>query len=177
MDKQTENKKLIEQYPFLLHQHNLSGTYSIGFESTVLDDMPVGWRAAFGEDLCKEIMEELVRSNCVDSYQVLQIKEKYGELRWYSQGGTERIHRAIVPKYEKLSRRICIQCGQPATLVSQSWIAPWCNTCAGQLPRHECVDIDATYSPTDGDGEPFFAEVETSENQKNKRIDDRSCRR
>jgi thiol-disulfide isomerase/thioredoxin len=104
--------------------------------------MPVGWRAAFGEELCKEIMEELVRNNCVDSYQVLQIKEKYGELRWYSQGGTERIHREIVPKYEKMSRRICIQCGQPATLVSKSWVAPWCVDCASKMPHMDFVDAD-----------------------------------
>lgn len=135
MDKQTENKKLIERYPFLCPQHSLSETHPTDFESTVLDDMPVGWRTAFGEDLCKEIMEELVRNNCVDSYQILQIKEKYGELRWYSQGGTDRIHREIVPKYEKLSRRICIQCGQPATLVSIGWISPWCAACAEKKPK------------------------------------------
>ena len=164
MDKQTENKQLIERYPFLLPQHALSGTRSTGFESTVLDDMPVGWRAAFGEDLCKEIMEEIVRNNCVESYQILQIKEKYGELRWYSQGGTERIHREIVPKYERMSRRICVHCGQPATLVSKSWVAPWCNICAEQFPCAECIDIDVFYGPTDGEGEPFFAIVMTAEN-------------
>ena len=140
MDKRTENQQLIERYPFIRPQHSLSGAHSIGFESTVLDDMPVGWRTAFGEDLCKEIMEELVRNNCVDSYQVLQIKEKYGELRWYSQGGTERIHREIVPKYERMSRRICIQCGQPATLVSKSWVTPLCNACVEQILRPEYVD-------------------------------------
>ena len=152
MDKQTEKIQLIKRYPFLLPQHNLSGTYSTGFESTVLDDMPVGWRTAFGEDLCKEIMEELVRNNCVDSYQVLQIKEKYGELRWYSQGGTERIHREIIPKYEKMSHRICIQCGRPATLVSKSWVAPWCNACTEQFPCPECIDIDVCYTSKDGEG-------------------------
>lgn len=140
MDQQTENKKLIERYPFLLPRHSLSEICSTNFESTELDAMPVGWRTAFAEDLCKEIMEELVRNNCVETYQILQIKEKYGELRWYSQGGTEWIHREIVPKYEKMSRRICIQCGQPATLVTKSWVAPWCNTCAEQLPRPEYVD-------------------------------------
>ena len=153
VDKQTENKKLVERYPFLLPQHTLSETSSdnFDFESTELDAMPVGWRTAFGEDICKEIMEELVLNNCVETYQIVQIKEKYGELRWYSQCGTERIHREIVPKYEKMSRRICIQCGQPATLVSKSWVAPWCNTCAEQLPRHECVDIDAFYGAKDGE--------------------------
>lgn len=90
-------------------------------------------------------MEELIRNNCMDSYRVVQIKEKHGALRWYSQGGTERIHREIVPKYEALSRRICNQCGQPATLVSLDWTAPWCDARAEKLAHKKCVDIDAFY--------------------------------
>ena len=112
--------------------------------------MPAGWRIAFGEELCKEIMEELTRYNCVDTYRIVQIKEKHGALRWYSQGGTERIYREIVPKYEKLSRRICIQCGRPATLISKDWVAPWCDACAEKLGHQKCVDIDAFYG-TKGD--------------------------
>ena len=135
------NKTLIERYPFLRPRE----THSSNFVSTILDDMPAGWRAAFGEDLCKEIMEELVQNNCVDSYQILQVKEKYGELRWYSQGGTERIHHEIIPKYENMSWRICIQCGQTATLISKSWIAPWCVDCAGKMPHIDFVDIEELY--------------------------------
>lgn len=146
LDNRKENKRLIEQYPFLLQRE----TCPTNFEATELDAMPAGWRAAFGEEICKEIMEELVRNNCVDSYQILQIKEKYGELRWYSQGGTERIYREIVPKYERMSRRICIQCGQPAALVSRSWVAPWCNACAEQFSRQNCIDIDAYYGSKKG---------------------------
>lgn len=145
MDKRTENKRLIEQYPFLLRIE----TGPTNFEFTELDTMPAGWRTAFGEEICKEIMEELVRNNCVDSYRIVQIKEKYGELRWYSQGGTERIYREIVPKYERMSKRTCIYCGQPATFVSKSWAAPWCNTCAARYPFQELVDIDAFYGLTD----------------------------
>ena len=141
MDSRNENRRLIEQYPFLLPW----GTCPTSFESTELDAMPAGWRIAFGEELCKEIMEELTQNNCVDSYRVVQIKEKHGALRWYAQGGTERIHREIVPKYEKLSSRICIQCGRPATLVSLDWTAPWCDTCAEMLGHQKCVDIDAFY--------------------------------
>ena len=141
MDSRNENRRLIEQYPFLLPW----GTDSANFESTELDTMPTGWRIAFGEELCKEIMEELTRNNCVDSYRIVQIKEKHGALRWYAQGGTERVHREIVPKYEKLSTRICIQCGRPATLVSLDWTAPWCDTCAEKLDYQKCVDIDDFY--------------------------------
>ena len=141
MDSRKENKRLIGKYPFLLPW----GTDSANFESTELDAMPAGWRIAFGEELCKEIMEELTRNNCVDSYRIVQIKEKHGALRWYAQGGTERIHREIVSKYEALSRRICIQCGRPATLVSKGWVAPWCSACAEKLGRQTCVDIDEFY--------------------------------
>ena len=146
MDSRNENRRLIEQYPFLRPW----GICPTDFESTKLDTMPTGWRSAFGEELCKEIMEELTRNNCVDSYRIVQIKEKHGALRWYAQGGTERIHREIVPKYEKLSRRICIQCGQSATLVTLDWTAPWCDACAEQLGRQKCADIDAFYG-TKGD--------------------------
>ena len=141
MDKRTENKRLIEQYPFLLPW----GICPTSFASTELDAMPAGWRIAFGEKLCKEIMEELTRNNCVDSYRIVQIKEKHGALRWYSQGGTERIHREIVPKYEKLSRRICIQCGRPATHVLRGWVTPWCNDCADNLPHQSFIDIGVFY--------------------------------
>lgn len=141
MDSRNENRRLIEQYPFLLPW----GTDPANFESTELDAMPTGWRSAFGEELCKEIMEELTRYNCVDSYRVVQIKEKHGALRWYAQGGTEQIHREIVPKFEKLSRQICIQCGRPATVVLLDWIAPWCDACAKKLGRQKYVDIDDFY--------------------------------
>ena len=141
MDSRNENRRLIGQYPFLRPW----GTCPASFESTELDAMPAGWRIAFGEELCKEIMEELTRNNCVDSYRVVQIKEKHGALRWYAPGGTERVHREIVPKYEKLSTRICIQCGRPATLVSLDWTATWCDTCAEKLDYQKCVDIDDFY--------------------------------
>ena len=141
MASRNENRRLVERYPFLLPW----GTCPTSFESTELDTMPAGWRIAFSEELCKEIMEELTRNNCVDSYRIVQIKEKHGALRWYSQGGTERIQQEIIPKYEKLSRRICIQCGRTATLISKDWVAPWCDACAEQLGHQKRIDIDDFY--------------------------------
>ena len=91
----------------------------------------------------KAILADETKLMGIIKEELLQIKEKHGALRWYAQGGTERIHREIVPKYEKLSRRICIQCGRPATLVSLDWTAPWCDACAEQFPYLKNVDIDA----------------------------------
>lgn len=154
MQKKMENKKIIEQYPFLLPRNRWTGAYPTDFDFsfTVLDALPDGWRTAFGEEICKEIMEELVLNNCVDEYRITQIKEKYGELHWYAHGGTERIHREIVPKYEIMSRRICLICGRPATLISTGWIAPWCSVCADKTPNLQFIDIDEFYKPDEEDG-------------------------
>lgn len=148
MDEKIVNKELIERYPFLLPWSRRTGKIVADYDyvTTELDAMPDGWRIAFGEDICKEIMGKLVQNDCVDKYRITQIKEKYGELHRYSQGGTERIHREIVPKYENLSRRICIQCGQPASRVSTGWILPWCQTCAENVSYGHFIDIDEFYS-------------------------------
>lgn len=48
---------------------------------TGLDEMPEGWRIAFGKQLCDELKAELERAGRLESYRILQIKEKYGALR------------------------------------------------------------------------------------------------
>lgn len=148
MDEKTANKELIKRYPFLHPWNRWVGKVVADYDyvTTELDAMPDGWRIAFGEDICKEIMEELVSNNCLDTYRITQIKEKYGQLCWYALGGSERIYREIVPKYEEMSRRICIQCGQPAALVSMGWISPWCKTCAEDVRCGHFIDIDEFYS-------------------------------
>lgn len=145
------NRKLCERYPFLIPSNRWSGmriTEAEGggywpgdpeeipeynYEFTELDDMPDGWRIAFGEQMCEELKQELLKSGgekALNDYRIVQIKEKYGYLRWYDNGCTERWCREILPKYEALSERTCIRCGKPATLISTGWISPWCDECA-----------------------------------------------
>ena len=96
--------------------------------------MPDGWRTAFGEQMCEEIQREL---NMMEPYQaadfrIVQIKEKYGMLCYYTNWTTKEID-AIIDKYKKLSERTCISCGAPATKISIGWISPWCDKCAEKL--------------------------------------------
>ena len=72
-----------------------------------------------------------------DQYRITQIKEKYGTRCWYDFGCTERMLRDIIPKYERLSARTCIRCGNPATKASTGWISPYCDTCAGKISHAE----------------------------------------
>lgn len=79
-EEQLHNWILCGRYPFLIPRYDWSGEIikNYDYTSTYLDDIPVGWKIAFGEMMCEEIRQELVRCNYLDEYRILQIKEKYG---------------------------------------------------------------------------------------------------
>lgn len=106
---------------------------------TELDDMPDGWRKAFGIQMCKELKKALKQYNYLYKYRITQIKEKYGSLRWYSNGSPNGCEYPIINKYEALSKRTCIVCGKPAKYISTGWISPYCEEHApnGSLKREE----------------------------------------
>lgn len=94
------NRKLCERYPFLIPSNRWSGMriteaadggYWPGdpkevpeydYEYTELDQMPDGWRIAFGDALLEELREELLKAGYLDDYRITQIKEKYGCYDW-----------------------------------------------------------------------------------------------
>lgn len=73
------NQKLIERFPFLIPRNRWTGKIpeDYDYSYTELDSMPDGWRKAFGEQMCEDIREELVRAEYLDQYRITQIKEKY----------------------------------------------------------------------------------------------------
>lgn len=99
---------------------------------TELDAMDTGWRKAFGIQICKEIRTALLKKGWkyLFNYRIVQIKEKYGTLRWYDNNSTKEIFE-IIDKYEDLSYHTCINCGKPATKISTGWICPYCDNCIG----------------------------------------------
>jgi len=135
------NKELCNKYPWLYPRNRLTDKEIEGYDYswTELDAMPEGWRAAFGEQMCEEIQKVLEKVNYVDKYRILQIKEKWGYLHWYSGGIPVEIkdeYQAIIKKYEKLSKKTCLKCGVPATKISTGWISPWCDKCAEEIRDH-----------------------------------------
>ena len=104
---------------------------------TELDDMPDGWRKAFGIQMCKEIKNELKKYNYLYKYRIMQIKEKFGTLRWYDNGSPNGCVNPIIIKYENISGRTCIVCGKPATKISKGWISPYCDQCIGDCQYEE----------------------------------------
>ncbi len=57
----------------------------------------------------------------------VQIKEKYGGLRFYVYGGDEYCHAAIITS-ENLSHKICEVCGNRGTLREDGWWRTLCDT-------------------------------------------------
>lgn len=51
----------------------------------------------------------------------------------------------IISKYEQLSARTCIKCGQPATKISLGWISPWCDNCSNNI-HDNLMDINEYFS-------------------------------
>lgn len=161
IDKDTieKNKELCRKYPFLIPHNRWSGIRiteasnggywprspesipEYDYSYTELDDMPEGWRIAFGEQLCDELKEELEKSGHMNDYRIMQIKEKYGMLRWYDNGKTPAISN-IINKYTGISKRTCICCGKPATNITIGWISPYCDSCC----KETSVPIDEYYS-------------------------------
>jgi hypothetical protein len=142
--RKLKNKKLCKRYPFLII-HDWEDE-PLGYEFTYLDDMPEGWKRAFGIDMCEDIKRVLVKANYLYDYRIVQLKEKYGSMRLYSNGVPSSIYREledIIDKYEKLSYHTCICCGRPATKISLGWISPFCDECAEKLSdRIKFKEID-----------------------------------
>ena len=123
------NKKLLKQYPWLQPRNRFTDELIPNDDNhTELDEMPEGWRIAFADEMCKEIHEVLLKTNSVNSYRVLQVKEKYGKLCWYHTFAPDELE-PIINKYEEISKKTCIVCGRPATKIHKNWIGPLCDEC------------------------------------------------
>lgn len=129
------NKSLVEKYPFLILRNKWTDKIPDNYDyfATELDDMPEGWRIAFGEQLCADIRESLAKCGNLSTYRILQIKEKFGELCWYDCNGNTEIRKVILPKYVDLSKKTCIVCGKSATHMSLGWVSPYCQSCANAI--------------------------------------------
>lgn len=134
------NKALVAKYPWLVDREwdPDTDTYYVREDETYLttwlDDMPDGWRIAFSEKMCEEIQKELERTNFIDKYYIVQVKEKYGGLRWYTGGvPADSFLDEIAVKYEKLSYATCVECGKAAHWMCSGWISPYCTECRDKL--------------------------------------------
>jgi len=132
---QLHNFWLVMKYPFLKPSCGY-GTdmeyyrkgYRYRYESTWMDNVPAGWRDLVLE-LCKRL-KQIIKEDNLKDYRITQVKEKWGELCWYYEGGNQRV-RDLTIEYEKRSRNTCINCGKtPTKYYTKGWITYICEDCA-----------------------------------------------
>ena len=129
-DKREVNRQLVERFPFL-RVGDTDQSDENEYQRTWLDYMPKGWKKAFGIQFCKELSEAIKKydPSALETYQVLEVKEKYGELRWYDTcAGKEK--EDVITKYEHISRHTCIFCGKiNVPIFDDGWVCPYCIDC------------------------------------------------
>ncbi len=138
----------IEKYPWLRLQSLYSGDIYSDYDA--MDDMPEGWRIAFGDLMCEELDAAIKKAGLEDEFVIYQVKEKYGRLVIYVSHETPEI-RDILDRYNILSGWICIKCGKPDVhMLRLGWIHPSCEECLSKTPCYEYAKYDEwTYA---GDG-------------------------
>jgi len=113
-------KKLVERFPKMFrgyHQPMTETAMCWGFECGD------GWFSLLW-DLCMSI-EGLFPP---EEFEVTQVKEKFGSLRFYASGSTKEIEDKI-DEAETNSSRICEWCGKKGKLRGRGWLLTLCDTC------------------------------------------------
>jgi hypothetical protein len=110
-------KKMEDKYPKMFA--NRYGGFAIG----------AGWYPIL-EKLCSNIQHHLdwkeKQGNAVTQVVVEQIKEKFGGLRFYYQGGDDQVH-GMVRMAESWAGIACEECGGIGTQRNGGWIRTLCD--------------------------------------------------
>ena len=84
------------------------------------------------DDLSRRITE-LDKRDGVQT-EAVQVKEKFGTLRFYVDGGSEGVWEAI-SEAEGRSAVTCEECGKPGQLREGGWLRTLCDECAGKRAK------------------------------------------
>lgn len=92
----------------------------------------MAWGCAHGDGwfkLLRSTCKKIAKLDEEGTFCFAQIKEKFGGLRLYYDGGNEKIAK-VVQKAEDESYNICEHCGTKTGVTSEgSWILTLCNKC------------------------------------------------
>lgn len=127
-----EDKLLCQKYPKIFKDRHSSITETCmawGFECGS------GWFNII-DTLCNQIQQHVdwksknLSAEDIESLQViaLQVKEKFGTLRFYYSGGDEMIE-GMIRMAEAMTHKICEDCGAPGHRYTKGWHRTLCNSC------------------------------------------------
>ena len=92
--------------------------------------MPLGFCCGDGWfDIIWNLCELIETIGVPDNFEVFQVKEKFGGLRFYTTGNVGmQVDREIM-KAENKSLETCEYCGKPGTQTKTGWIKTLCSEC------------------------------------------------
>jgi len=121
------DRQLCEKYPLIFADRNKSMMESCMFWGFEHCD---GWYPII-DSLCGNIQNHIdwqtKQGKTVPQVVATQVKEKFGTLRFYYNGGDDVID-GMVRMAESWSAVACEECGAPGTQNSQGWIKTLCET-------------------------------------------------
>lgn len=103
-------------------------------------EIPDGWRKLFFQ-LCDKLVPLLESTGELETFQFIQVKEKFNYLRCYYAGTNSQEVKALISKYEKMAHYVCVECGQPATHETLNYFASYCTDCWKDSHRHEQTEV------------------------------------
>ena len=131
MNKKNTNK-LLKDFPDLYKQYYLSPQETCMYWGFDISD---GWFNLIYE-LSKKITK--LDSKC----EAEQVKEKFGQLRYYTGPTTEEVFK-LISTAENKSYKICEHCGRPGKPNSDGWIKTLCKKCRKKDNKTRHVKLKA----------------------------------
>lgn len=140
VENRWKSKKWEFYYNFLNFCEDFLGIFHIIPTSSKHTWIPEGWRKAFGTQIWKEIRHSLYKTGglkAIFNFRITDIKEKWGALQIYTNWSTTEVYK-IIQKYEYISSRTCIVCGEPATCETpiEYWKCPYCDKHAPERSKY-----------------------------------------
>jgi len=139
-----KDKALCEKYPLIFRDRNASPQHTAMCWGFSCGD---GWYDLI-DSLCYQIQQHVsnevsqqkykLKSGTLkpedakpdEEFQVVaaQVKEKFGGLRFYVDGGDEYVY-GLIAMAESMSYRICEDCGGKGTVHNDGWVHTLCDAC------------------------------------------------
>ena len=140
---------LLQRYPFLAAHNRWNDEAIEALDECIwsrLQEMPLGWRKAIGIEFVEDLRTVLLAiggQHALETYSIVQIKEKFGGLRWYTNGpeGIDKRQQDclfyLTETYCEICERICINCGAMRHIrQTGGWIVPICEHEKGYESAH-----------------------------------------
>jgi hypothetical protein len=125
IDMKTElDEKLCKAFPKIFAQRNLPMTQTCMCWGFSCED---GWYDLI-YDLCEKIQKHCDEKGI--QVEAVQVKEKYGTLRFYVSSADDEVY-DLINKAEERSGRICQRCGTDKNITQTEgyWVSFYCDDC------------------------------------------------